>query len=294
MHELLPHCPVCGSQENHPFLVTNDHFLTGEKFTIQECRNCGFKFTNPRPGKNEMGSYYESTDYISHNAKKSDFLSTIYKIARTYAIRSKYSVVKKSTKGNNLLDIGCGTGEFLHYCTMHGFQGTGVEPGDVARDFARQNYNLDVRKDLESIEQQGLSFDCITLWHVLEHIHTLTDTITGIISLLNPDGIIVIAVPNCNCWDAKQYKDFWAAYDLPRHLYHFNEKTFRLLMNKNGLSIQKIIPQKLDSFYISLLSEKYKSGRQNFLSAFMNGLKSNIHAGKPHVGHSSLIFLISR
>jgi len=241
-----------------------------------------------------MGSYYESPEYISHNSKKRDLFSLVYKGVRKYTIRGKYSIVKTHSKGDRLLDIGCGTGEFLSFCSQKGYKVEGVEPGAKARDFAKQQNKLEIHEDLDSILNRGLTFDCITMWHVLEHIPNLSESIVKIKRLLSQTGVLLIAVPNCKSWDAMFYKDYWAAYDLPRHLYHFDKKTLSLLMGKHKLHIQKIIPQILDSFYVSILSEKYLKGRQRYLHAIINGAKSNYHAMTSDDGYSSLIFIVSR
>ena len=137
------------------------------------------------------------------------------------------------------------------------------------------------------------TIDCVTMWHVLEHVHDLNETIESVKRVLNPEGIFLVAVPNSNSWDAQKYDKYWAAFDVPRHLYHFNAETMQKLVTNHGFKIRKIIPQKLDAFYVSLLSEKYKTGKSNYLKSLVFGFWSNYMAGKHEIGHSSQIFVLS-
>lgn len=291
MSEYLEKCPVCGKDEFPPFLIVKDNFLSKETFTICCCSFCGFRFVNPRPTKKEIGRYYQSDEYISHNAKGYNPTNIIYKIARFFAIRAKYSLISTATKGTRLLDIGCGTGEVLAYCRKKGFAVQGVEPSASTRNLAISQKKLDIKETIEEIGSG--QFDCITMWHVLEHVHDLNQTLDQIISMLKPEGKLIIALPNSDSPDAKEYKEFWAAYDVPRHLHHFTSKTFQALVNNHGLTIDKILPQKLDAYYVSLLSEKYRSGKSNYLKSVCRGFCSNLAANSSGLEHSSLIFLLS-
>lgn len=292
--ELLSNCPVCNSSENKIVLEGCDFFLTKEKYTISVCLNCGLRFTNPRPGSEQIQKYYESAEYISHNTNQKGILTRAYKLARRFTLRKKLSIIRNYSKGKVILDIGCGTGDFLNYCQENDFIVYGVEPNEKPRKSACNNFKLDVRENLTDFSSETVKFDCVTLWHVLEHIHDLNTTMLTIKKLLNPGGIIIIALPNMNSWDAYHYGKYWAAYDLPRHLYHFNFSTFDLFARNNGFKINKIIPQTLDSFYISLLSEKYLSGKTKFVKAFIFGLYSNLKAKKPDFGHSSIVYILDR
>ena len=289
--ERIISCPVCENKNFKAFLNGKDHFLTGEEFTIVECSFCRFRFTNPRPDENEIPRYYDSPDYIAHDAGKHNLIQTIYKIIRKVTIRNKYSIVKKYSNGKVLLDIGCGTGEFLDYCLKMNFDTTGIEPNEKARRFAIEELGLTIFDESKLDDFFPATFDVITMWHVLEHVHKLNERMQRINQLLKPNGTLIIAVPDSDSWDAGKYKDFWAAYDLPRHLYHFTQDSFKKLANKNGFSIDAIIPLKFDSFYISLLSEKYLSGKQNYFNAFASGIRSNIYGRKNENNYSSLIYI---
>jgi len=289
--EILISCPVCENTNLKVFLKGNDHFLTREEFTIVECVECGFRFTNPRPDEKEIIRYYDSPDYIAHDAGKRTLLQSIYKTIRKITLRYKYSIVQKYSIGKALLDIGCGTGEFLNYCQKKNFETTGIEPNTKARNFASEELGLNIFAEHKLDDFSPATFDVITMWHVLEHVHKLNDRMMRINQLLKPEGTLIIAVPDSDSWDASKYKDFWAAYDLPRHLYHFTQDTLKKLANKNGFFVDTIIPLKFDAFYVSLLSEKYFSGKQNYLCAFIKGIRSNIYASKNENNYSSLIYI---
>jgi SAM-dependent methyltransferase len=293
MTETLTSCPLCGGKEFEQFLTVKDYFLTGESFKIFRCIECGFKFVNPRPTYDEIGKYYQSDAYISHNSAGFSLFNWAYRVARYFAIRKKYGLVRHFTKGERLLDIGCGTGELLKYCKRKGFVVQGVEPNESPRKYAIEQNGIDVKSSLTELSGGVDDFDCIMLWHVLEHIHSLNTTLDDIKRILNKEGLLVIAVPNHESFDAKFYNSFWAGYDVPRHLYHFTRDSIFRFADKHGFVVQNVFPQKMDSYYVSFLSEKYKDGSSSFLSAVINGWKSNHYARRPGMGYSSLIFLLS-
>jgi len=287
----LIHCPVCKKQNFSKYLDCKDHFLTEEEFAIIECDNCHLRFTNPRPTEIDLPSYYKSEEYISHSNAKGGLVNRIYHKVRNYTIKKKYSIVEHNSHGKNILDIGCGTGELLNYFKLKAWNTRGVEPDPDARKLAIDNYQLNI-SDFDSLLDKGdSSFDVITMWHVLEHVWDLQSYLDGIKNLLNDNGTFIVAVPNSNSWDAKHYKSMWAAYDVPRHLYHFSQESMNELMESANFKLHKIVPMKFDSYYISLLSEKYKTGKQNILKGFFNGLYSNFYARLNQNNFSSLIFI---
>jgi len=289
--ELLKNCPTCGSEIFEPFVSGKDYFLTGETFEIVKCRACGFRFTNPRPKAEDLGKYYESAEYISHSNTRKGLFAAVYQQVRKYTLARKLSMIKKYQEKGEVLDIGCATGQFLHYMSGHGWKTTGIEPDEKTRALAIEEYALEVFPE-EKLNEFGKSkFDVITMWHVLEHVSDLNGRMKQLNALLNPEGTLIIAVPNCDSYDAVKYGQFWAGYELPRHLYHFTKSDMKLLAKKNGFTIVNILPMKFDAFYVSLLSEKYIHSKMRWMPALWNGFWSNLKAGQNY-GHSSLIYVI--
>ncbi len=293
MYESLKKCPVCGDNSFANFLIVKDHAVSQESFAIVACKNCTLKFTNPRPASEHIARYYESSAYISHTSKGNSLLNIGYKTVRRFTLRSKLKIVNNYSQKGKLLDVGCGTGHFLEVCKKGGWTVTGIEPNANARALAKKNINDEVYADLFHLKKKD-QYDAITLWHVLEHVENLEETIKHLRKILTPKGRIFIAVPNTNALDAKIYQAHWAAYDVPRHLYHFNITSMKHLFKAHKLKLKKIIPMKLDSFYISMLSEKYKHGSNNYISAFKNAINSNIYAKKNNGEYSSLIYVIKK
>jgi 2-polyprenyl-3-methyl-5-hydroxy-6-metoxy-1,4-benzoquinol methylase len=292
--ENITKCFVCGGSEFQPFIACKDYTVSKSEFNIISCKNCGFKFTNPRPDVNEIGKYYESDDYISHSDSGKGIVNSLYKLVRNYTINKKVKLVDNFTKDKTILDIGCGTGAFLNACKKSGWITNGIEPSENARKFAQKNYNLEINPENGIPKLSDNSFSIITMWHVLEHVHSLNERIEDLNRLLKDDGTILIAVPNCNSYDADYYKEFWAAYDLPRHLYHFTHDSMEKLLKKHKLKIAKKFPMVFDSYYVSLLSEKYKSGETNLLKAILIGFRSNLRAKRDINTFSSIIYVIKK
>lgn len=293
MFEKVEKCPVCGSTGYTNFLICKDHLVSGESFAISRCPDCSLLFTNPRPAESEIGVYYKSKDYISHTGKATSLLNFLYKIVRTFTIRKKYKLISRQPGVKRILDVGCGTGEFLAYCSRQGMQVSGVEIDPGARKQAEELHGLSINSDIGEISD-AISFDVITLWHSLEHIHQLDHTLKKLYEHLAKKGTVLIAVPNSRALDAKIYRESWAAWDVPRHLHHFNYESMNRLMQKHGFKLRKTLPMTLDAYYVSLLSEKYSTGRFNVLRALLNAYKSNAYALKNKYSHSSLIFIASK
>jgi 2-polyprenyl-3-methyl-5-hydroxy-6-metoxy-1,4-benzoquinol methylase len=290
--ENITNCFVCGGKEFSQYKTCIDYTVSKEKFTIVKCNGCSFIFTNPRPDTNEIGKYYESEDYISHSDSSKGIINYLYKKVRNYTIDKKVRLVNSLSKDKTILDIGCGTGAFLNACKVNGWIAEGIEPSDSAREFAKQNYNLNINGEEKLSSYTDNSFSIISMWHVLEHVHLLNERIEELKRLIKKDGTIIIAVPNCNSWDAEFYKEYWAAYDLPRHLYHFTPDTMEKLLEKHQLKIVKKMPMVFDSFYVSMLSEKYKNGKVSLFKALLNGFKSNQVGRKDINKFSSVIYII--
>jgi len=292
--ETLSNCPICNSSQFAPFISCIDHTVSRETYTIVQCNSCGFKFTNPRPEESKLGDYYKSEDYISHSNTKKGLVNFLYQTVRKYTLLKKLQLVSKYYRTGKILDIGSGTGDFLRTMKSAKWETIGIEPSESTRKFAIKNYALDVRNESDLGLLESNSFDVISMWHVLEHVPNLNARLEDLFRLLKPNGLIIIAVPNCNSLDAKIYKENWAAYDVPRHLSHFTPKDIETLFHKHQMKVFKILPMIFDSFYVSMLSEKYRSGKINVIRSTWNGLRSNLSALKSGKTYSSQIYLIRK
>lgn len=292
--ETLTNCPICNSSEFKSFCSCVDNTVSRETFQIVRCNSCGFKFTNSRPEEDQLGKYYKSEEYVSHSNTKKGFINSTYQSVRKYTLLKKLQLISKFYKTGRILDIGCGTGEFLNTCKNAKWQTIGIEPDPEARKMAIDNFELDVRDESELKNLQDEGFDVISMWHVLEHVPRLNERVEELKRLIKPKGVIIIAVPNCTSLDAKIYKEDWAAYDVPRHLYHFTPKDIDTLFEKHGMKVFRVMPMIFDSFYVSMLSEKIKTGKTNIIRAVWNGFRSNMAALRSGKTYSSQIYLIQK
>lgn len=273
-----------------PYLTCKDHTVSNKYFELIYNNELDMLETEPQPTTLELTSYYKSDAYISHTDSKRSITDKLYQIVKKYALYKKLQLINSfKTSGKKLLDVGCGTGDFLLTCKKKGWNVTGVEPNIKAKKIAVDKLNAELFSNITLISSQ--KFDVITLWHVLEHVPNLTAHIENVKSLLKTNGVLIVAVPNFKSYDATFYKQFWAAFDVPRHLWHFSKQAIQGLFSKQRMEVVKILPMKFDSFYISLLSEKYKTGKTNYLNAFYIGLVSNIKALRTKE-YSSLIYII--
>jgi 2-polyprenyl-3-methyl-5-hydroxy-6-metoxy-1,4-benzoquinol methylase len=278
--------------------ICKDYFASGEEFEICICRQCNFLFTNNFPSNNSMGKYYDDLKYISHSDIKKGFINKLYHFVRAYMIKRKLNFVCKQSKKKTgkILDVGCGTGYFLNEAKRKGWETYGIEKNERAGKMAIEHFDLYVKPEHHIYEFPKACFDVITLWHVLEHLEDLNEIMGKIYDLLSPDGIVVIAVPNCSSYDAKHYKTYWAGYDVPRHLWHFTPRTMELFVKKFKFNItcKKVMP--FDAFYISLLSEKYKNINSfiAFVKAMFTGAVSTVRALFDKNKGSSMIFTLKK
>ncbi len=289
-------CPVCGKMITQVAFSCKDYSVSGEVFDICTCNNCSFSSTQPQPSTLEIGKYYQTEEYISHSDTHKGIVNKLYHIIRKRNTKNKLKRVNQfSGRKGSLLDIGCGTGYFLSVCRQDGWNITGVEVSDIARNIAENRVGKNIFSSLDLLNPEEKKFDVITLWHVFEHLHDINASIQQIIRLLNIDGVLILALPNPESFDAKYYKEYWAAYDVPRHLSHFSPQSVKLLIRKYGMKVDAVIPMCFDAFYISMLSEQLKgSGKISTLfKGFWIGLKSNFMARKDR-NYSSLIYVFSK
>ncbi len=288
-------CPCCNGEDIQKAIAAKDHTVSGEIFEIWECNACTLRFTQSIPDKNNIEIFYRSETYISHSDTKKGVINSVYHYVRKRTLKSKRNLIENYAKlpSGRILDMGAGTGAFLHTMQSSQWEVTGLEPDDIARENANKLYGLSLKPPEELFNLQPASFNAITLWHVLEHIHDLHLYIGQLKKVLKPTGFLFVAVPNYTCYDEKIYKEFWAGYDVPRHLYHFSPASITQLLLKHGLQLKEIKPMWYDSFYVSMLSEKYKNGKNNFLSAMWNGYISNCKALFNTERCSSVIYIVT-
>ncbi|MEO6327995.1 MAG: class I SAM-dependent methyltransferase [Ginsengibacter sp.] len=289
-------CPSCKSKNISFNLKARDYTVSNEEFEIWQCNICTLRFTQFVADKNEIGAYYKSENYISHSNTEQGFINSLYHKVRKRTLIVKKNLIKKITGISNgeLLDIGCGTGSFLHTMQQAGWKITGLEPDESARAKAKELYDLNVQSEEILFTLPPETFDAITMWHVLEHVHELHEYIHQLRLLLKPNGRLFIAVPNYTSYDQKVYKEYWAAYDVPRHLYHFSPDAMINLLIAHKLKLKSVKPMWFDSFYVSILSEKYKSGKNNFLKSLWVGMMSNYKALKNKEECSSIIYIMGK
>lgn len=292
--ENLITCLVCGSTLLSKELTCKDFVATGESFDLHRCGDCSFLFTNPRPRAAEIGPYYQSDRYVSHAGDKKNFsfMYKVYDVVRDYSIKQKLNLIKSYHPSGKLMDLGCGLGYFLEGVTKDKtFDALGVDVSQEAIDYVKKKFGYNVLNEdkLDTIEEH--SFDVITQWHVLEHVHLLNERMQQLKNILKPTGTLFIAIPNSDSWDAKYYKEFWDGYDVPRHLYHFNQKSFGSLMNKHGFDVIQTKPMLFDAPYISMRSEVHKGNSFSFVRGAVSGAISTVNAlGKKN--YSSLLFVV--
>ena len=280
--------------KTNPVLKVKDHAVSGEVFDLIPDDKYRWLATHPRPDEGDMDRYYESEDYISHTDTKRNWFEKLYHRVRTINLNRKLKLIDSlSTKSKRLLDVGCGTGDFICLANNKGWTVAGLEPNEQARNIAKSK-NGDVVFD--ATEWENLSdqkYDIISLWHVLEHLPDPTEALKKYFEILAEDGYLILAVPNFKSFDASYYKSYWAAFDVPRHLWHFSQGSMKILADENGFEIDSIHPMKFDAYYVCLLSEKYKSGWMNFFNAFFVASRSNMKASRTGE-YSSLIYVLKK
>lgn len=290
---MTPRCPYCQSETTDIHLKLKDYFLTQENFEIYRCQHCGLLFTWPRPDENVIGNYYKSDEYLSHNEHKKGLVPFIYNRVKRVNIENKFAIATANTKGKRMLDFGCGVGDFINFAKQHGYDVEATDVSEDARNAAAQKLGSPLPSPQKVFAMPDDSFDIITMWHVLEHIADLKSQVFHLDRLLSPEGRLVIALPDYLSYDAQHYKDKWAAYDVPRHLNHFDRKSLQNLFGETKLKLVDTKPLKWDAYYISMLSEKYRGASLSFVRGLIQGFKSN-RAARKSGEYSSMVYIFER
>ena len=270
------------------FLKVIDYSVSKEEFDLLHNEEFDMLITHPQPSLEKLPSYYESVDYISHTDGNKSLFEKMYQFVKGIALKNKLKLINSQSPKGRILDIGAGVGDFLSVCKNDGWQTVGIEPSEKAKTIAKSK-GVSFVNHLSELENH--SFDIITMWHVLEHVPDLENQIKELKRLIKPNGTVIIAVPNFNSFDANYYGKYWAAFDVPIHLWHFSKTAIKKLFAIESLELVKVLPMKFDSFYVSLLSEKYKTGKMNFIKAFFIGWKSNRYGSK-NSEYSSHIYVL--
>lgn len=288
-------CPVCKSENTKIALKgVQDFTVTNEKFDIAHCNVCTHRFTVDIPSEDEIGKYYKSDAYISHSNTQKGLVNRIYHAVRRFSLARKRALILRLSgkEYGNLLDIGCGIGSFLNTMKQANWQVTGLEPDEDARKQAENIYDITPQPSEQLFTLTHHKFDVVTMWHVLEHVHRLHEYVAQIKKLLSTEGILIVAVPNYTSWDASYYKEFWAGYDVPRHLHHFSPEAMQTLMQQHGFQVMMHKSMHFDPFYVSLLSESYIHKKQRLFAGFIQGFRSFWHSFNNDKACSSIIYIM--
>lgn len=289
-------CPLCNSSNIEKRFSCKDHFATGEFFDIYKCSDCSFVFTQDVPDEKEIGRYYDTPSYVSHSNTDKGIINKLYHIVRRIMLRRKAGLVKRLTmlRNGRLLDYGAGIGYFAHAMKEADWDVTAIDKSPQARQSAKQNLGINIEPEeyLSTIEDG--TFDVITMWHVMEHIQEIHDFWDTLYRILDESGILIIAVPNCSSYDAETYRENWAAYDTPRHLWHFTPSTIMEFGRRHKFILERQETMPFDGFYISMLSERYKGARCATLRGLWNGFLGWIASFDKTSASSSIIYVFRK
>lgn len=289
-------CPLCGGQQLEHALTCTDHYASGEQFEVIRCAHCGFLMTQGVPVEAEIGKYYETPDYISHSDTQQGLMNRVYHWVRQYMLSRKAALVKRVSglSEGSLLDYGTGTGYFANTMVCQGWKVKAIEKSPQARAFAKKQFGLDVEAEHSLKDYPSMSLDVVTLWHVMEHLEHLNEMWETLHRILKDKGVLIVAVPNPESYDARKYKEWWAAYDVPRHLWHFSPSAMQCFGEKHGFVLEKEHPMPFDAFYVSMLTEKYKSNELSFVKGLWTGTLAWFSALGNKERSSSLIYVFRK
>ena len=254
----------CNSIETKDYLVTHESFFVEEK-------EKGISFTHPVIADEEIDKYYNTTAYLSHSSNKT-LISFFFDLFSNIMVKKKTSFMLGLGGVSAYLDYGCGIGKLISSMNKKGVASYGYDTSSLAISVCN-NKSLNASSNLDDLPNK---YDLISFWHSLEHVSDYTKVLKKTKKMLSKNGTMVVALPNYDSFDAKFYSKFWAAYDTPRHRVHFTKKGFIKAASQLGFEVVKTKPLFLDSFYISMMSEKYKQSLFYFLKGLFIGALSNL------------------
>ena len=289
-------CPLCGGQQLEHALTCMDYYASGETFEVLCCAHCGFLMTQNVPVEAEIGKYYETPDYISHSDTQKGLMNRVYHWVRQYMLSQKARLVIQASKmpKGTILDYGTGTGYFANTMVRKGWTVKAIEKSPQARTFAKEHFGLDVDAETALPHYEAATFDVVTLWHVMEHLEHLNEMWNTLHRILKERGVLIVAVPNPNSYDAQKYKEWWAAYDVPRHLWHFSPSVMQKFGAKHGFILEAEHPMPFDAFYVSMLTEKYKGSKLSFIKGLWAGTCAWFSALGKKERSSSMIYVFRK
>lgn len=289
-------CPLCRCSRLEHAMKCKDFYVSGEEFELMKCTSCGFLFTQHPPVEAEIGAYYETPDYVSHSDTRKGLMNKIYHQVREQMLVRKAKLINQVTgkTSGRLLDIGAGTGYFANTMQQQGWEVEAVEKSEQARLFAKTHFDLEILEEGALADFDDKAFDVITLWHVMEHLEQINETWERLSRLLTDDGVLVVALPNCKSYDARRYGAHWAAYDVPRHLWHFTPSTIQQFGNKHGFILTAQFPMPFDGFYVSILSERYKRHYFSFVRGMIAGGIGWMQSLSKREKSSSIIYIFRK
>lgn len=222
-------CPSCGGESAEPVLSAADpsNSLALPHFDVVCCTNCRLHYTNPRPSTGSIGRYY-GADYRPHTGK-----AKVHRPLRGWYPLDWLRTPPPGDRRPRLLDFGCGAGHFLAGMDRQGWEAVGIDASESAVQAVRETVGLPAfAGSLPHDELEPATFDLVTLWHSLEHVHDPASILREARRLLVESGRLIVAVPNFAGWPRRWFGPNWYGLDLPRHLTHFTPETLRNMLEQ--------------------------------------------------------------
>lgn len=289
-------CPACQATTATDLFQARDHLVSGREFLIRRCTNCGMGWTVDPPAEEDAGKYYVSDEYISHTDSKQSLADRLYHLARGFMLKRKGKLVDSAVgkSAGIMMDFGSGTGYFAAFMQQRGWQVTGIELSEMARNYSVERFGIRAIGPQQVRDLPSASADCVTFWHVLEHLYDPAGWMDEVKRILKDDGRCIIALPNFASADAEWFGKRWAALDVPRHLWHFSPQAFREFAEKQGFVCESTSALPLDLFYISLLSYRNDGKGMPLARGVLTGVVIALRSLFRRDSASSLVYVLSK